>query len=92
MSHGSHLWFMRQKMKTTARLSFVSDTMFLQHTYGIQATIDHTHFKGVGKRQHRSIIRGGQLLRDKGRHLEDVIIPMTLREGERPPTPYNTDA
>lgn len=50
MSHGSHVWFMGQRMKTTGRLSFVSDTIFLQHTYGIQATIDHTHFNGVGKR------------------------------------------
>lgn len=33
-------------MRTTIeRLPFVSDTISLQHTYGIQATIDHTHFK-----------------------------------------------
>lgn len=78
MSHGSHLWVMRPKVKTTARLSFVSDTISLRHTYGIQATIDHTHFNGVGKRI-TQVDNSGQSLRDKGWHLEDVVIPMTLR-------------
>lgn len=36
---------------TTARVPFVSDTIFLRHTYGIQATIDHTHFKDGEKNE-----------------------------------------
>jgi hypothetical protein len=64
---------------TTARLPFISDTIFLQHTYGIQATIDHTHFKGVGKGIRKSIIRGNCKGMNEG-ILEDVTVSMTLGE------------